>query len=259
MGLVDSHCHLDDSQFDDDQLATVDRALAAGVEVMVAIGTGNGPPNLDGAIQLADKYDPVFATVGIHPEHAPRATREHFVQLADLSRHPKCVAVGEIGLDYHWQPHDRKVQEAVFVSQMEIARAASKPIVIHTRDAWADTMSLLVRHWVGSGLPCVMHCFTGGDGEAREALDLGFYLSFAGIVTYPKATDLHAAAKLVPLDRMLIETDAPYLAPIPHRGKRNEPAFVAHTAAHLAELRGEEVSRLSQAVRANVRSVFGIE
>lgn len=256
MSLVDSHCHLDDSQFDADRDAAIDRALAAGVTRMLAIGTGEGPPDLEAAIRLADAHEPILATAGIHPQYALKAEAEHFTRLEELLRHPKCVAVGEIGLDYYWKPFDADRQKAVFVEQMRIARDARKPIVIHTREAWADTMALLRENWAPSGLPCIMHCFTGGPGEAQEAIDLGFYISFAGVATYPKAEAVREAAKLVPSDRLLVETDAPYLAPVPHRGKRNEPAYVAHTANRLAEVRGEEPARLALAVTSNFATLL---
>lgn len=257
MSLVDSHCHLDDSQFDADREAAIDRALAAGVTHMLAIGTGEGPPDLEAAIRLAERHEVISASAGIHPQYALKAEAGDIARVAALLAHPKCVALGEIGLDYYWKPFDADRQKAVFVEQMRVARDARKPIIIHTRDAWADTMALLREHWAGSGLACVMHCFTGGPAEAREALELGFYVSFAGVVTYPKADALREAAKLVPSDRLLVETDAPYLAPVPHRGQRNEPAYVAHTANRLAEVRGEEPARLGLAVTANFATVFG--
>ncbi len=258
MSLVDSHCHLDDSQFDGDRQESIDRALAAGVERMVAIGTGSGPPDLEAAIHLAEQHTPILATVGVHPEHALKATPEILNRVAALLAHPKVIAVGEIGLDYHWQPFDRDAQHAIFVEQLRIAHDAGKPIVIHTRDAWVDTFSLLEEHWVPSGLPCILHCFTGGPEEARRALDLGFYLSFGGVVTYPKALAVQEAAKLVPLDRMLIETDAPYLAPVPFRGKRNEPAYVGCTAKKIAGLRGEDLELVARATTSNfVRVLLG--
>jgi TatD DNase family protein len=256
VSLVDSHCHLDDSQFDGDRQQAIDRALEAGVEKMVVIGTGNGPPDLEGGIRLAEKHAPILATVGIHPEHALKATAETLQRVAELLAHPKVIAVGEIGLDYHWQPFDRSAQHAIFVEQMRIARDGRKPIVIHTRDAWEDTMILLKEHWVPAGLPCVLHCFTGGPEEARHALDLGFYLSFGGVTTYPKALAVQEAVKLVPLDRMLVETDAPYLPPVPYRGKRNEPAYVAHTVRKIAELRGEDLQLVAKATTSNFMKAF---
>lgn len=256
MSLFDSHCHLDSEQFDADREAVIERALAGGVTRMLAIGTGGGPPDLEAGIRIADKHESVYASIGIHPQYASAAAEELYRRMPELLRHPKCVALGEIGLDYHWKPYDKSQQAAVFIRQMRIAAEASKPIIIHTRDAWEDTLALLVEHWVPTGLPCIMHCFTGGPREAQRAIELGFYLSFAGVLTYPKALDVQEAAKLVPADRLLVETDAPYLAPAPHRGKRNEPAFVAHTACKLAELRGEEPARLALATSANFESLL---
>ncbi len=249
--LTDSHCHLDHEQFDADRDAVIERALESGVERMLAIGTGNGPPDLEAGIRLADKHAAIYATVGVHPHEASKATSETYRNLAELLRHPKVLALGEIGLDYHYDFSPRAVQQDVFVEQMRVAADAQKPIVIHTREAWEDTLALLDQHWKPSGLPGIMHCFSGGPAEAQRCLDLGFYLSFGGIVTFPKAVELHQAAKMVPSDRMLVETDAPYLAPVPKRGKRNEPAFVVETARKLADLRGETPEAIAAATSAN--------
>lgn len=249
--LTDSHCHLDHEQFDADRDAVIERALESGVERMLAIGTGNGPPDLEAGIRLADKHAAIYATVGVHPHEASKATSETYRNLAELLRHPKVLALGEIGLDYHYDFSPRAVQQEVFVEQMRVAADAQKPIVIHTREAWEDTLALLDQHWKPSGLPGIMHCFSGGPAEAQRCLDLGFYLSFGGIVTFPKAVELHQAAKMVPSDRMLVETDAPYLAPVPKRGKRNEPAFVVETARKLADLRGETPEAIAAATSAN--------
>lgn len=256
MTFIDSHCHLDDEQFAGDREAVIQRALDAGVQTMLAIGTGEGPPDLGTALRLAGRYPHVFATVGVHPQHAARATDSTFFELRDKLQHPKCLGIGEIGLDYYWKPYDPEQQKRVFREQLEIAADASMPVSIHTRDAWADTIALLRDHWVPTGLPCVLHCFTGGPEQAAEALSLGFYLSFAGIVTYPKATEVQAAARSAPLDRILVETDAPYLPPVPHRGKRNEPAYVVHTVTHLAALRNQPVAAVTAAVAANFHRVF---
>lgn len=256
MSLIDSHCHLDDEQFKDDRDAVIDRALAGGIERLLAIGTGHGPPDLSCALRIAHQHEQVYATVGIHPEHAPNATPESYRELESLLADPKCLALGEIGLDYYWKPFDRDLQHSVFIEQLGIARAAGRPVVIHTRDAWEDTMNILREHWSPSGLPCVMHCFTGGPAEAAQALEAGFYISVAGVVTYPKAVDLREAVRTIPSDRLLVETDAPYLAPVPHRGKRNEPAFVMHTSERVAEIRGEAPARFAQAVRANFEAIF---
>jgi TatD DNase family protein len=245
MPLVDTHCHLDSEQFDADRETVIERALAAGVERMMAIGTGEGPPDLEAGIRLAERYPFIYATIGVHPHDAAKATNETFDRLRELSRHPKVLAIGEIGLDYHYDFSPRDVQREVFERQLELAREAGKPIVIHTREAWADTLDVIRAHWRGEG---IMHCFTGNEAQAREALDLGFYLSFGGVLTFPKAEPTRQAAAIAPADRILIETDCPYLAPVPNRGKRNEPAFIAETARRLAEVRGvaeEEIAAVT--------------
>jgi TatD DNase family protein len=251
--LIDSHCHLDSEQFDGDREAVIERALAAGVEHMVAIGSGDGPPDLEAGIRLADRYAPIYATIGVHPHDASKATGDTYGRLAELAAHPKVVAVGEIGLDYHYDHSPREVQRDVFVEQMRIARHAGKPIVIHTREAWGDTLALLTEHWGISNPGGIMHCFSEGPREAEQALALGFYISFGGIVTFPKAAKVQEAARITPADRLLIETDAPFLAPVPHRGKRNEPAFVVETARQLARLRGVAVEDVARTTADNFR------
>jgi TatD DNase family protein len=254
--MIDSHCHLDSAEFDEDREAVIERAIAAGVEHMLAIGTGDGPPDLEAGLRLAEKYPAFFATVGIHPHDAAKATPDDFKRLADLLAHPKVLAIGEIGLDYHYDFSPREIQKPAFIQQMEIAAARKKPIVIHTREAWDDTLALIEQYWAPHGIGGIMHCFSGGPGEARRALDLGFYLSFGGIVTFPKALAVQEAAKSAPRDRILIETDAPYLAPVPKRGKRNEPALIVHTARKLAELRGESHQELCNATTENFRRLL---
>jgi TatD DNase family protein len=251
--LIDSHCHLDSEQFDADRDAVIGRALAAGVEHMVAIGSGDGPPDLEAGIRLADRYAPLLATVGVHPHDASKATDDIYRRLAALAAHPKVVAVGETGLDYHYDHSPRAVQRDVFIEQMRIARDARKPIVIHTREAWADTIALLTEHWASSHLGGVIHCFSEGPREAEQALAIGFHISFGGIVTFPKAAGVQEAARITPADRLLIETDAPFLAPVPHRGKRNEPAFVVETAHKLAQLRGVEPAEIARITAGNFR------
>jgi TatD DNase family protein len=252
-GLVDSHCHLDGARFQADREEVIARARAAGVETLVAIGSGDGPPDLSAGIRLAEAYPFIYATVGVHPHDAAKADETAFVQLQALAAHQKVVAVGEIGLDYHYDFSPRETQRAVFVRQLEIARAAALPIVIHTREAWADTIGLLRAEYREAPRGGIFHCFSGGPAEAEEALSLGFHLSFSGVVTFPKALELKEAARLTPLDRLLVETDAPYLAPAPHRGKRNEPAFVVETARVLAELKGVSFEQIAEATTANWR------
>jgi TatD DNase family protein len=245
--LVDSHCHLDDHQFNPDREATIGRAREAGVETMLAIGTGNGPPDLEAAIRLAEQRDFIYATVGVHPHDAAKADEDTFHRLELLLQHPKVLALGEIGLDYHYDfsPHD--VQRTVFERQLALAAAAHLPVVIHTREAWEDTMSLLR----ATPLEGIMHCFTGDVAQAREALDSGFHLAFGGVLTFPKADAVREAARITPDDRLLIETDCPYLAPVPMRGKRNEPAFLLETARRLAAVRGCALEEIAACTTAN--------
>jgi TatD DNase family protein len=250
--LVDSHCHLDDPKFDPDREDTIHRALAAGVETMMAIGTGQGPPDLEAGLRLAERHPFIYATVGVHPHDASKATGETFETLERLAAHSKVLAIGEIGLDYHYDFSPRDVQRAVFTRQLEIAAAAAKPIVIHTREAWEDTLALLGERWSGSG---IMHCFTGGEREAEQALALGFHLSFGGVLTFPKADSVRQAARMTPPDRLLVETDCPYLAPSPHRGKRNEPAFLTETVRRLAEVRGQSAEEIAALTTANFHSL----
>ena len=255
--LVDSHCHLDHEQFNPDRDAVIERAIEAGVGRMLAIGTGDGPPDLEAGIRLADRHSVIYATVGVHPHESAKATSETYKRLAELLRHPKVLALGEIGLDYHYDFSPRDVQRDAFVEQMRVAADARKPIVIHTREAWEDTLALLEEHWAPSGLPGIMHCFSGGPAEAERCVALGFYLSFGGIVTFPKALELQEARGVAPGDRMLVETDAPYLAPVPKRGKRNEPAFVVETAKKVAELRGTTIEAIAETTSANFARICG--
>jgi TatD DNase family protein len=264
--FTDSHCHLENKRFDVDGAEVFARAKDAGVSTMLAIGNGDGPGTgtLDCAIQLAREHEGVYATVGVHPHEAALALQSDFDDLERLARDPKVIAWGEIGLDYYYDHSPRQVQQSVFVRQMEMARAAKLPIIIHNRpsdnseNAWEDLFHLLPQHWTSSGLGGVLHCFTGTVDHARTALDLGFMISFAGNITYPKAQNIRDVAATVPLDRILIETDSPYLAPIPYRGKRNEPAFVVEAARKIAELRGLEMEEVGLQTTRNFRQFFGL-
>lgn len=249
--LIDSHCHLDSSDFDTDRDEVIERAVEAGIEKMVAIGTGEGPPDLEAGIRLADRYPMFLATVGVHPHDAGKATEETLTRLADLLAHPKVIAIGEIGLDYHYDFSPREAQKQVFVEQLRIAARRRKPVVIHTREAWDDTLAVIEEHWARHGIPGIMHCFSGGREEAARALTLGFYLSFGGILTFPKANELQKVAAEVPLERILLETDSPYLAPVPKRGKRNEPLWVGYTAQKLATLRNMTFEEIAAATTDN--------
>ncbi len=256
--LVDSHCHLDDSQFESDRAAVIERALAAGVGAMLAIGTGDGPPDLESALRLANQHDFIYATVGVHPNDTPKLTPDTFADLEGLLAHPKVKAIGEIGLDYHWGT-PKEMQLPAFVRQLELAASAKMPIVIHTRDAWTDTLDVLKTHWAGHGLPCLMHCFTGTVEQADECLNLGFHLAFGGVTTFPKSAAIREAARITPADRLLLETDCPYLAPVPFRGKRNEPAYLAHTAKAIAQVRGVELDELAQQTTQNFNRLFSMK
>jgi TatD DNase family protein len=254
--FIDSHAHLDGKRFDEDREQVIARAREAGIEAILAIGIGDGPGTLDCAVKLADRYPGIYATTGVHPHEAELAKESDFAEMEQLARHPKVIAWGEIGLDYFYDHSPREVQASVFSRQMELARAAKLPIIIHCRasegseNAWDETIRLVGEQWRSSGLGGILHCFTGTLAHANAALDFGFMISFAGNLTFPKAQPLRDVAKQIPLDRLLIETDSPFLAPMPHRGKRNEPAFVKETARVLGEIRGistEEVgARTSQ-------------
>jgi len=248
MILVDSHCHLDDARFDADREAVIERARLAGVAMMLAIGAG--PPHLDAAIRLAERHENLYATVGVHPHEASHWDGEAAKRLRELAAHPKVVAIGEIGLDYHYNFSPPAEQRKAFEEQLGLAREWNKPVVVHTREAWRDTLDLL-----GGAASGVMHCFSGGPADAEACLERGLYISFAGIVTYPKAVNVQEAARLVPLDRLLVETDAPYLAPAPFRGQRNEPAFVRETAARIAALKGVSLEAVAAATTANFETL----
>ena len=260
--FVDSHAHLDGEQFDSDREQVIARAREAEVQAIVAIGNGDGPAQVDCGIRLAEKYDFIYATLGIHPHEARLADDAAYQNMERLAKHPKVIAWGEIGLDYFYDHSPRDVQKEVFTRQMELAAAAKLPIVIHCRpseaseNAWEDCLGLMRSNWAAKGLGGILHCFTGNWPQAKRALDMGFMISFAGNVTFPKAQQIRDAALEVPLDRMLIETDSPYLAPVPHRGKRNEPAFVTETARKLGELRGLTAEEVGKQTTRNFYNFF---
>jgi TatD DNase family protein len=249
MTFVDSHCHLDNEKFAPDLDAVLARATEAGVDRILCIGTGDGPPELDRAVRLADRYEQVLATVGVHPHEAAKVTApQTYDDLRKLAGHPKVVAFGEIGLDYHYDYSPRDVQRDVFIEQLTLARDLSLPIIIHTREAWDDTMSILRDHWSGPG---ILHCFTGDARQAQQALEQGFHLAFGGVLTFKTAESVREAALITPDDRLLVETDAPFLAPIPYRGKRNEPAMMLETLKKLAEVRRTSAEQVAALTTAN--------
>jgi TatD DNase family protein len=256
--MVDSHAHLDDERFSADLGAVLDRARDAGVRHIVTVGTGLA--SCEAAIALAGRNPGlVSASVGIHPHEASGADEAALARLKELARSPGVVAIGETGLDYHYNrsPHD--VQRAVFESHIRIALSLNLPVVIHCREAYEDCMTILKAH-AGSGLRGVMHCFAADQATAEALIGMGFFISFAGPLTFPSAGKLREVARLVPMDRLLIETDCPYLAPQPVRGQRNEPAFVRYVAETLAAVRGMAVEEVGEATCANAGRLFrGIE
>jgi TatD DNase family protein len=257
--LVDSHAHLDDSDFDADREAVIERARAAGLRYLLAVGGGTGPDNLETPIALAECRDWIYATVGVHPHEARHFAEHHAEQIRKLAQHPRVVAIGEIGLDYYYDHSPRETQKLVLIRQLELAREARLPIVIHCREAWADLREIIQANWKSSGLGGILHCFSGAGQEALKFLDWGFLVSFAGNVTYKKAESLREAARAIPLDRLLTETDCPYLAPVPHRGKRNEPAFVIEVARTLAALLNLSVEEIGEIVVRNFDRLFGLD
>lgn len=253
---VDTHCHLDGGRFESDRDEVVERALASGVGAMISIGSGDGPPDLEAGIRMADRYAAVYASIGVHPHEASKADPDTWKAMRELAEHPKVLKLGEMGLDYYYDHSPREVQKQVFVRQLELAADLGMPVSIHTRDAWADTVACIREVWGGGGPGGVFHCFSEGPEEATQGLELGFHLGFGGVLTFPKSEKVREAARAAPLNRILLETDAPYLAPVPHRGRRNEPAYVVHTASRLAELLGMSEELLREAIWTNTGRLF---
>jgi TatD DNase family protein len=266
--LIDSHAHLDSSRYDQDRDALLHRAWEAGVRTVLSIGIGDGPETMQRAAELSREYKDregipcILATAGVHPHEAQLADDAAMDKLNELLERPEVIAVGEIGLDYFYDHSPRDTQRTVFARQMEIAAAHKLPIIIHCRpsdgstNAWDETLELIEQDWAATGLGGILHCFTGEWDHARRALDCGFLISFAGNITFPKAQPIRDAAARVPLDRMLVETDAPFLAPVPNRGKRNEPAWVREVAVKLAEVRGIEAEAVAAHTTENFHRFF---
>ena len=279
MPLIDTHAHLDfytETATDRDEVLR--RAYAAGVETILAIGIGEGPATMHQALDIAIATNgrdlpAVYASVGIHPQEAASATGDALDRLESLAVRERCIAIGEIGLDYyHLDNPDIATQQRAFVAQMLLAAKLRKPILIHCRtselatpqakekfgdaDAWEDLLALIVQHWAPTDLGGIMHCFSGTVEQAERSLAAGFHLSFAGNLTYPKSQAIRDAAELAPTHRILVETDAPFLAPVPLRGQRNEPALMVHTAAALAALRGISLDELAAITTANFKNLF---
>lgn len=260
--LIDTHAHLDFSKFDGDRPAVIERARAAGVDVIVNVGTDLASSRR--AVDLAEQYECVYAAVGVHPHDAKRLDGAMLAQLRELAQNPKVVAVGEIGLDYYRDLSPRDVQRRAFQAQLAWAARLGKPVIIHDRDAHDEIMDALTGWARGldnsplAGRPGVLHTFSGDLAMARQAIDLGFYISISGPVTYKNARQLPEIVKALPLDRLLVETDCPYLAPDPYRGKRNEPAYVRLVAERIAELKGIPLDELATTTTANARHLFGL-
>ena len=257
--FVDSHAHIDGEEFDADRDEVVARAREAGVRAILNVGTGDPHAgNFERAVAVAEKYEGVYAAVGVHPHDAKLYDEAAERLLLEFVRGKRVVALGEVGLDYHYDNSPREVQREVFGRQLLLARREGLPVIIHSRDADDDTLEILRAEYAGTERGGVMHCFGGGPALAEGALALGFYISFAGNVTFKKADALREVARTVPLGRLLVETDCPYLAPVPHRGRRNEPAHVVETARFLAGLRGVRPEEVGRATSENFSRLFGV-
>ena len=259
--FVDSHAHIDGPEFDADREQVIQRARDAGVSVILNIGTGDPHSGaLERAVELAEAHADIYTAIGIHPHDArlfDDAAEQLIIKLKTQSS--RVIAWGEIGLDFHYDNSPREVQMKVFQRQLQLAGEANLPVIIHTREAEPETVDILKSQVAGGNPPGIMHCFSGSSWLAQQAIDLGFYISFSGIVTFKKAEELRTIAKQVPLDRLLIETDCPFLAPVPYRGKRNEPAYVVEVARCQAELHGKTVEEMGQITSQNFARFFNLK
>ncbi|HTG17401.1 MAG TPA: TatD family hydrolase [Blastocatellia bacterium] len=254
---IDSHSHIEGAEFGADREAVIQRALEAGVEIIVCVGDGEvAADSHAAAFKVADEHSFIYTTVGVHPHEARLLDDKLCAQLVELAQHPKVIAWGEIGLDYHYDNSPRGVQREAFRRQLRMARERRLPAVIHTREAEADTLAILDQEWKDSGLGGIIHCFTGTRAFAEAAVELGFLISFSGVVTFKNAEDLRDTAKHLPPETILIETDSPFLAPVPHRGKRNEPAYVVETARCVAEARSMELDEFARVTSENFKRLF---
>jgi TatD DNase family protein len=253
--LVDSHAHIQGKEYTGEAAAVIARARDAGVDTIIAVGGAGDMSSNTAAVALAGSFPEVYATVGMHPHDAKDVNEEDMDALQRLAATPKVVAVGETGLDYHYNHSPRDTQRQVFGRFIHLAREMRLPIVVHEREAAAETAELL-DHEGGGSLQGVIHCFTGDYAAARRYLDMGFYLSFTGIITFKNADALREVARRIPLERMLVETDSPYLTPVPHRGKRNEPAYVRFVAETLARVKGISCDQVASVTTANTRALF---
>ncbi len=252
--LIDSHCHLEYEGLVEDQGGVLDRARSAGVQGFLNISTRRS--EWDRVVATAERHADVWASVGIHPHEADQHADLGEAALLEATKHPKVVGIGETGLDYYYDKSDREVQQALFRTHISVARETGLPLIIHTRDAEEDTFRILDEEMGKGGFPALIHCFTASADFGRKVLDLGLSISISGIVTFKNAQDLQAVVATIPADRILVETDSPFLAPVPHRGKRCEPAYTADTARFVADLRGTSTAELGAATTRNFFNLF---
>lgn len=253
--FVDSHAHLSFKDYKDDLDAVIERAWNADLKFIINIGAGQGVDGNDLAIGVAEKYDKIYVAIGVHPHDAKDFSQETISFLKNKAKHPKVVGIGEIGLDYHYKHSPPGTQKIAFVGQLELAKELGFPVAIHDREAHEDCYKIIkdVGHYKG-----VMHCFSGDVPFAKKVLDLGFYISIPGIVTFDKANILKDVVKEIPLEKIFIETDCPFLAPVPYRGKRNEPAYVVETARMIAKIKDKDIDEVGRITTKNVEDLFGI-
>ncbi|OGP47143.1 MAG: hypothetical protein A2022_03875 [Deltaproteobacteria bacterium GWF2_42_12] len=263
--LIDTHAHLDDPKFNKDIDEVIKRAKDAGLEKIITVGCwqpphpseGEGEKGLKHIIELSERHDFLYTALGIHPHDAKDACDGAFSEIKKLANHPKVVAIGETGLDYHYERSPRHIQKTSFIKHIQLARELNLPLIIHTREAQNDTLDILNEEGVNN-IGGIMHCFSGSYEMAKKCLDMGLYLSFTGVVTFQKASNIHELVRKIPIEKMLIETDCPYLAPEPHRGKRNEPSFIVETAKKIAELKGLSFDDVARITSLNAKDIFGI-
>lgn len=253
--FVDSHAHLDDKKYEDDRDLLIEQLYDAGIKY--CINVGESVATSLASIDLAAKYDMIFATVGIHPHHADNVTEDDLIEIERISSAHKVVAVGEIGLDYYYDTSSRENQKKIFQKQLDVAVKVDLPVVIHNRDSEDDCLDIL-QQYRDKGIRGCIHCFSGTLDFAKACMEMGFYISFAGQITFPKAEDLREVVKNIPLDKMLIETDSPYLAPQPKRGKRNEPPYVSFTAHKISELKGVDIETVAKITAENTAKLFSL-
>ena len=257
VGLVDSHTHIQGPEFAADVAQVIEQARAVGAEKIIVVGGAGDLSSNDAALELAKSFSGLYATVGMHPHDAKEVSDKDLERLGELARSPQVVAIGETGLDFYYNHSPRQIQIELFCRFIHMARETGLPLVVHNREAQREVVQLLRREGKGD-LRGAVHCFTGNYEAAREILDMGFYISFTGIITFKNADSLRDVVRRLPLNRVLVETDSPYLAPVPHRGKRNEPAYVRFVAQTIAAVRGISLEEVAEATSRNARNLFGI-